>query len=396
MRPFKTKYLIIVICFGVACLFSQCAKDFPILSLDEKIEALEIELQDMPSVVDPVDNPSTAKKRSLGKILFWDPIISGEKDIACASCHHPATGYADGLALSIGVGGQGLGPVRIEEPGGRIPRVGRGSPTIINAAYIGLKDHHQNYEAEMAPMFWDSRVLSLENQCLGPPTSFNEMAGDAYSSADALDSVMARLAANPEYVRLFDEAFGGGSAAVTITNFAKAVAAFERSIISVNSPYDQYIAGNNNALTDKQKEGLLLFFGKANCVLCHKGPNFSDYKLTVHGVKDNPAGNYPDRGGSSEFKFKTPTLRNIELTAPYTHGGMFETLEDALEFYNKGVSENPLVSQDMLDPHIEPINLNPKELKALIAFLKALTDDSFDKTVPANVPSGLNPGGNIY
>ncbi len=378
-------------------ILSRCERDpaWP-LSLDEQIAALEQPLVTLPPVPEPPDNLATVQKVRLGKLLFWDPIISGEKDVACASCHHPAFGYADGLDLSIGVGGKGLGPSRQETASDRIPRIGRSAPTVINAAYIGMKDYHQPFDPLSAPMFWDSRVKSLEAQCLGPPASRSEMAGDAYAAEFALDSVMARLQNIPAYAALFDSVFGGGIQAITREHFSKAIAAFERTLISNNSPYDQYVKGDKNALSERQKKGLLLFFTDANCSSCHRGPMFSDFKLTIHGAKDNPGGNFPDIGGEGDYQFKTPTLRNIELTAPYTHGGMYKTLREALQFYNAGRSENPKVPDSRLDIHVEPINLPDEDLEDIIEFLKALTDDSFDQSIPSSVPSGLHPGGNIF
>lgn len=244
-------------------------------------------------------------------------------------------------------------------------------------------------------MFWDSRALGLEAQSLLPPTSHNEMAGSAYAAEDAIDSVIARLVTIPEYVTLFNGAFGGGVASVTSENFAKAIAAFERTIVSTNSPFDQYARGDKTALTDAQKRGLILFYEEANCGDCHRGAMFSDFKLTVHGAKDNTAGNFPDTGADDEYKFKTPTLRNIELTAPYTHGGVYATLGEALQFYNVGKSDNPNIDDTQLDIHVQPINLPQSDLDDLEEFLKALTDDSFDKKIPESVPSGLPVGGNL-
>ncbi|NQY68550.1 MAG: cytochrome-c peroxidase [Flavobacteriales bacterium] len=372
-----------------------CRKDSNVpLPLDEQISLLGIEFQTLPSVQYPSNNESTIEKEFLGKLLFWDPVLSGEKDVSCATCHHPDFGYSDGLDLSIGVGGIGLGSSRREEEGQRIPRIGRSSPTIINSAFIGMKDASASYDPSGAPMFWDSRMRSLESQCLGPITSFNEMVGDAYADNIALDSVINRLQNIPEYVSLFEDAFPEDVSPVTAENLAKAVASFERTIVSSNSKYDQYVNGDLEILTEDEKEGLVLFFGKANCTLCHKGPMFADYKLTVHGVKDNPEGNDDDLG-AGDFKFKTPTLRNIELTAPYTHGGMYATLEEALDFYNSGVSDNINVLDNDLDAHVEPLELSDGELEDLLRFLKTLTDESYDKQVPVSVPSGLNPGGNL-
>ncbi|NQY08822.1 MAG: c-type cytochrome [Flavobacteriales bacterium] len=383
-----------LVCFGVIGL-AGCSEDPEFTAaLDDQISALGIEFSVLPPVTFPVDNQVSDEKIALGKMLFWDPILSGEKDVACASCHHPDFGYTDGSGLSFGVGAAGLGPERIDGSGGRIGRVGRNSPTIINTAYNGLRRYQDLIEPETAPMFWDSRMESLEHQALGPPTSFNEMAGDAYSGSDALDSVVARIKLITEYVTLFEEAFPFDPI-VSKENIGKAIATFERTIVSSNSRFDQYVEGNLEVLSDNEKEGLILFFDGTNCAHCHKGPMFSDYKLTVHGAKDNPDGNYPDMGADNLYKFRTPTLRNIELTAPYTHGGMYKTLKEALQFYNRGVSENPNVAESHLDVHVVPLNLTDAQIDDLISFLGTLTDESYDKEIPSSVPSGLNPGGNI-
>ena len=357
---------------------------------DDRINLLKPET--LPEVIDPADNPSSPSKIKLGKLLFFDPILSGERDVACATCHHPNHGYGDGLDLPIGVGGKGLSTNRIAGTDGRIPIVGRNAPTVINAAYNGLLSYHQQYNASKAPMFWDGRRTSLESQSLGPPTSFNEMRGDAYPEALTYDSIVARLKNIPEYVSLFSEAFGGGISSITEQNLGKAIASFERTIVSKNSPYDQYVRGNTMALNDKQKEGLLLFFNKANCSTCHSGPMFSDFSYYNLGIAENTKRDSPDKGQFNKFNFRTPTLRNVALTAPYMHNGTHETLEDVLDYYNEGKTENPEIGH--INFKIKPLELSKDEVGSIIAFLTSLTDESYDKEVPARVPSGLKPGGN--
>ncbi|MDP6908583.1 MAG: cytochrome c peroxidase [Flavobacteriales bacterium] len=379
-----------------ALSFSSCEDDLP-AGVDDLIADLNLEA--LPAVTDPVDNPASLAKVTLGKSLFWDPIIGGMKDVACATCHHPDHGYGDGLDLGIGVNGSGLGSTRTENTGGLglvIGRVGRNSPSVLNAAYNGMTSLG-TYSAEDAPMFWDGRMTSLESQCQGPPTSESEMRGNAYAEEATFDSVMARLAAIPQYVTLFDEAFGGGATSVTTVNYAKALGAFERTIVTDNSPYLRYLGGDKSALSRQQKDGLLLFFGKANCDQCHGGPMFSDFGFHALGVADNPS--HPDgtdAGKDDLYQFRTPTLHNATLTGPYMHNGMFATLRDVVNFKNAGVSENQNVGAGLLDPNFTPLNLTDEEIDDLVAFLRSLTDTDFDQTAPTTVPSGLEVGGNIH
>ncbi|MBL4587550.1 MAG: cytochrome-c peroxidase [Flavobacteriales bacterium] len=364
--------------------------------LDGQIADLHLEA--LPPVSHPADNPTSLAKIVLGKNLFWDPIIGGKNDVACVTCHHPDFGYGDGLDLPIGVNGTGLGPDRTENTGGlglAISRVPRNAPSILNAAYNGLTSLG-NYNAEEAVMFWDGRAKSLELQCQGPPTSEAEMRGDAYAEDDALDSVIIRLAATPNYVSLFNAAFGGGTSSITIENYSKAISAFERTIVTDGSPYLRYLNGDRTALNVQEKRGLLLFFGKAECGECHSGPMLSDFDFRALGVPENPA--HPegvDAGLDDKFQFRTPTLHNVELTGPYMHNGMFSTLREVVEFENKGVSQNPAVNADILAHEFEPRGLSSSEMDDIVVFLKSLTDNNFDKGIPSNVPSGLPVGGNI-
>lgn len=367
-------------------------------TLDEMISLLD--LQALPEVSFPLNNPHTVEKSELGRLLFWDPIVGGERDVACVTCHHPGLGYGDGIDLAIGVNGSGLGPERTENTGGLdlnepIERVPRNAPTILNSAYNGLTSSN-GYDPLESPMFWDSRFNSLETQCQKPPESRSEMAGDAYAAEDAMDSIALRLATIPEYVQLFTDVFGADDP-VTVENYAKAVADFERTIVSTNSPYDQYLAGDLSALTDDQKNGLILFNGKARCSNCHFGPMLSDYDFHAIGIPENPESpHFPaDSGKFNEFKFRTPTLRNASLTGPYMHNGMMATIKDVVEFMNEGVSQNDNVTANMLASDMTPLGLTEKEIDQIVAFIESLTDEDFDQIVPESVPSGLEVGGNI-
>jgi cytochrome c peroxidase len=341
----------------------------------------------------PATNPSDARKVELGRLLFWDPILSGRKDVACATCHHPASGYAENLDLSIGVNGLGLGSTRRFATSNTIPFVKRNSQSILNVAFNGI-DQSGRYDPANAPMFWDLRVSGLEAQALEPIESFEEMRGDAYGEAEALEVVTARIAGIPEYRTLFSRAFGG-SRAVTAENLGKALAAFQRSLNANNAPFDRYTRGDLAAMTAGQIRGMEQF-DRAGCANCHSGPMFSDFKSHTLGVPDNPKLSSSDAGIAGAYAFRTPTLRNLRGTAPYMHNGSFQTLQDVLGFYRGGRRrpQNPNVRRDQLDPLLAQVNVGRGRFE-ILEFLDALNDDGFDKKIPPRVPSGLQPGGSI-
>jgi len=394
----KPKFGFLLLPF-LAFLLHSCETETINPSIDQQIA--DLGLSALPPVVHPQDNASSSAKIALGRLLFWDPIVSGHKDVACATCHHPDFGYSDGLDLPVGVNGSGLGPNRTENTGGLqlnepIARVPRNSPSVLNVAYNGMTSAGV-YAPEFAPMFWDGRMLSLESQCQGPPNSRSEMRGDAYEESSNMDSLIARLSAIPQYESWFNTAFSEGAASVSRINYTKAMAAFERTIVTTNSPYDRYLNGNSSALTTDQKEGLLLFFGKAKCDNCHAGPMLSDFNFHAVGVPENPS--HPegiDRGQDDTYKFRTPTLRNVAITGPYMHNGVLATIREVVEFMNDGVSKNEHVLSGMMDPDMQPLGLTSEEMDDIVAFLESLTDTNFDKTIPSEVPSGLPVGGNIH
>jgi len=353
---------------------------------------------------------SSDSQVELGRLLFWDPILSGEQDVACVTCHHPAFAYADGRALSLGPQAVGLGPDRVDVSGGAIPVVKRNAPTVLNTAYNGLTRRRQRRGQQIpaqldrasAPMFWDSRVRSLEDQALEPLKAFEEMRGAAYPEDVAVDSVVVRLQAIPEYVRLFEKAFG--SPRIDSEALAVALASFQRSLIAVDSRVDRFRRGENSALTAQEVRGMDSF-DAVGCDRCHGGPMFSDYRLHAEGVMENPLLAEPDTS-RGRFRFRTPTLRNVALTSPYMHNGMIATLEDVLEFYDNGRSENPNVASGgqrrgreaapSVDRNFRRVaDMGPQQIADIVAFLRALTDERFDRTEPATVPSGLPPGGRI-
>ncbi|MGH1344177.1 MAG: cytochrome-c peroxidase [Nannocystales bacterium] len=349
----------------------------------EHAEVPREELQALPRVApSPADNPLTTEKVELGRLLFWDPILSGHQDVACGTCHHPDFGYGDGLDLSIGVGGSGLGPSRI--PGREMPIVPRNAPTVLNTGFNGWVDADAPPDPALAPMFWDNREVSLEAQALGPIRSDVEMRGDAYSEDEAVSRVVERLAEVPEYVVLFAEAFEQDpSEAVSEENLARAIAAFERHLSQPNSAYDRWLAGDDSALSGRQRRGLNAFHG-LGCADCHLGPMFSDYEMHRIGVPEQPGTN--DEGDGTG-RFRTPTLRNIALTAPYMHSGRIGGMNRAIEFYDEPEGRD-------LDPLVRGLDVERRDEKDLESFLRALTDD-FDREIPTRVPSGLPPGGEI-
>ncbi|NKB66165.1 MAG: cytochrome-c peroxidase [Candidatus Latescibacteria bacterium] len=370
----------------------------------------------------PPDNPPVQERIELGRLLFFDPLLGGEKDVACGTCHHPDFAFADFRQFGAGTSGEGLADQRVigvsAISGLPIADEPRNSPTIFNTAFNADENGQPSHQGLQ---FLDGRVNGLEAQATKPITSRVEMRGDAYPGTDAeavaatLDSVVARLQQIPAYVELFRAAFPqeadqrAGAAVIDSSTYGRALAAYERELVTRNSPYDRFIEGDDQALTPFQKRGLVLFFTKAKCAVCHNGPMFSDFRFIVQGVpqegpgKDVIAG---DDTGREEFTldpadryaFRTLTLRNIELTAPYMHDGVFATLEEVVHFYNNGARpRHPAVGDEMLDPILtQPLGLSQIEVEAVVEFMRTLTDpgtalDPLLITVPEEVPSGLPP-----
>jgi cytochrome c peroxidase len=343
----------------------------------------------------PSDNPTTPEKIELGRFLFYDPILSGDKDVACASCHHPEFGYAESLEISIGVNGRGLGRSRAFQSPNTIPFTKRNAHTLLNTAFNGITAGGK-YRPEQAPMFWDLRVEGLEAQALEPIKALEEMRGLNHGEEAILEEVVRRLQAIPAYQELFQAAFGGEEP-VTAKNLAKALAAFERSLVTPNSRFDQFVRGDKDALSDLEQKGLQAFL-KAGCAGCHSGPMFSDFELHVLGVEDHEQLPGPDAGKDGSFAFRTPTLRNLRFTAPYMHNGTLPTLRRVMEFYEDLAGKpprNPLLNREQLDPLARGLKLEFKELRLIEDFLNSLNDPDFDRKMPDQVPSGLPVGGNI-
>lgn len=286
----------------------------------------------------PADNPVTDAKVDLGKKLYFDKRLSADGTISCATCHDPKKGWTDQAKVSTGIRGQ---------------KGGVSAPTVLNSAFMDLQ-------------FWDGRAASLEEQAKGPIENPVEM-GFTHAAATTT------LAAIAGYPPLFEKAFG--TSEITIDRVAQAIAAFERTVLTGNAPYDRFEAGDKRALSASAQRGLQLFFGKANCSVCHSGFNFSDSDF--HNLGVGMMAKVPHLGRHAQTKedrhrgaFKTPTLRNLSDTAPYMHDGSEATLEDVMAFYNRGGVKNP-----WLDKEMKPLNLTAREIKDLVNFMNALNGD---------------------
>ena len=256
-----------------------------------------------------------------------------------------------------------------------------------------------------APMFWDLRVQGLEAQALEPIKALEEMRGGAYPEAGAVAAVVSRLDAIPDYRRLFAGAFGG-SRPVDEGNLARALAAFQRTLVASNTPFDRYQRGDTTALSPEQVRGMERF-QSVGCINCHSGPMFSDFATHVLAVPDNLKLPESDSGVNKAYAFRTASLRNLSVTAPYMHNGVFATLQEVVNFYQRisrggrgrgggrASGINPEVSRDQIDPLARQLNMRGRGQQDLIAFLRALDDPDFDRTVPERVPSGLLVGGRL-
>lgn len=308
----------------------------------------------LPPVPVPVGNPPTAETIALGRKLYFDPELSVDGTVACASCHSPESGFSDGKPVSEGVEGQ---------------KGGRNAPTVFNAAYFTTQ-------------FWDGREPSLEKQAEGPVQNPIEM-------GHTLEGVEKRLMADSAYRAEFEKAFGPG--AITYEMVEKAIASFERTVISGNSPFDRYFyGGDKTALSEAAQRGLEIFRNpmKGNCTACHPVGLFTDNQFHNIGVGVDDDGKLTDLGRyeitkreSDRGAFKSPSVRNVSLSGPYMHDGSLNTLREVVDFYVGGGNSNP-----HLDPQLK--ELTPTSATGevnwsrddLVAFLEALTGE-----IPPNV-----------
>ncbi len=327
--------------FALPALFISAALSSPAVwaQMGTKAATIPVPLGLIP-VQFPKDNPYTPEKAALGKLLYFDPRLSADNSVSCASCHSPEFAFTDGKAVSSGIKAQ---------------KGGRSAPTVINRAY-GLNQ------------FWDGRAKTLEEQAGGPLQNSIEM-GNTH------EGVVKSIRGIAGYRPLFAKAFGSDEINIDLTT--KAIATYERTVLSGNSAYDRYKAGNKRALNAAQVRGMDIYFNKAKCDQCHEGVNFTLNSYNNLGVgTDKPV---PDAGRHDVTKndadwgsFKTPTLRDIARTAPYMHDGSLATLEAVVDFYNEGGIKNK-----NLDEKIKPLNLSKAEQTDLVAFLKSLNGEGW-------------------
>ncbi len=287
----------------------------------------------------PEDNKPNVYRVALGKMLFFDPRLSGDGNMSCATCHNPSLGWSDGQATALGQKSKVLR---------------RATPTIINTAFNTIQ-------------MWDGSKKTLEDQAIGPLETDVEMNMN-------FKLLFSWLNSSDQYKTAFDMAYPGQD--INKNTLAKAIAAFERTIVSNNSPFDRWIKGDDTAMTAQQVRGFKVFLDqdKGNCVVCHQAPNFTDNGFHNLGL-DSYNSESPDLGryqlkpiGLMKGAFKTPTLRDVSNTAPYFHDGSAETLSDVIKHYETGG-----VSKDNVSPNMKAINLSSRDVDDLVEFMHALT-----------------------
>ena len=306
-------------------------------------------------VPQPKDNKMTPERVELGKLLYFDVRLSSDNDISCATCHHPSRGWTDLKPVSKAVGHKNfVGP--------------RNTPTILNSAY-------QNRQ------FWDGRARTLEDQALGPIEAGVEM-------AMPLNQLIPKLNAIKGYVALFEKAYPGEG--LTKDTLAKAIASFERTVVSTESPFDKYIKGDKNAMTQAAKDGFETFKGKAHCTDCHDGFNFTDGSFHNIGLRDGELtgkelGRYNVKNRAAWYGvMKTPTLRDVTKSYPYFHDGSVKTLKEATVLCAMGGRYEHNVKNK--SEYMKDRKLTEKEVDNIVEFMKALTGPDLDVKIPKKFP----------
>ncbi|MEZ4652810.1 MAG: cytochrome c peroxidase [Candidatus Eisenbacteria bacterium] len=380
---------------AVAIISFGCSDDDSKVADPETDLRARFDLQTLPAIPYPPDNPPRQERIALGRLLFFDPLLGGEMDVACGTCHHPDFAFADRRQFGAGVSGSGLGPNRLVSTssvsGELVALEPRNTPTVFNTAFNMNDEGAMSFDGFQ---FWDGRVKGLEVQATKPITSRVEMRGDAYGMDDAhatavsLDSVLTRIRAVPEYEARFRDAFpdealevdqGTRSSVIDSSTYARAIASYERELVTRNTAYDRYVLGDDKALNARQLRGLEVFFTKGRCNDCHSGPMFSDFTFVCQAVPQEGTGKVVipgDDAGREEFThdpndrymFRTPTLRNAELTPPYMHDGVFESLEEVVRFYNDGaVPRHPAIPVEQIHPSVRaPLGLTDQEMSDLV------------------------------
>lgn len=290
----------------------------------------------------PANAPYSPQIATLGKMLYFDPRLSGAKNMNCASCHNPSFGYEVPVPTAIGAA--------------NVP-LGRQAPTVLNAAWV-------------APLFWDGRAETLEEQAAGPMTAPVEMNGKFSEIIPDLKSI-------DDYDRWFEIAFPGKG--ITEATILTAVATYERTVVSGWAPFDRWIEGDETAISKDAKRGFDLFNGKAKCAECHTGWNFTDNKFHDIGTPSDDIGRaeYEPDNVMAMHAFKTPGLRNLTYRAPFMHNGSIPDLDAMIAHYNNGGIDRPSRS-----PHVHPLGLTPEEHEDLKAFLVSLTADKTQTALP--------------
>ena len=327
-------------------LTSSCADDASIVSSE-----IPWDTSPLPAVIHPADNAPNDAKTELGRLLFYDPVLSSDRQVACATCHSEYWGMGDGLQRSVGIDGEG--PAGLGRTGPNVTL--RNASTLWNAAY-------------RESLLWDGRFDSLEAQVLGPLADPREMGRDPRDVAADLRDI-------PAYVDLFERAFPELDEAVTSESLQRAIASFERTLVSDRAPYDQYIDGDLGAMTDAELEGMRLF-GELGCHDCHAPPRFETDRFAPGAVSSGDVGRFAQSDDpNDEGNFRVPTLRNIRETNPYFHDGSVESLDEAVAIEVSSRTN---------------VDLTQGELDQLITFLnKSLIDVSRRPNRPESVPSGL-------